>query len=152
MIIRPAVGGDFDCLLNLGEKMRRESLVNFPPIEEEKVAMFLKKSLDHPDMFMVCVAQDTEIIGMITSMLGEYSFCSAKRSVCDMLFVTAERRGALAAKKLIQKFIGWSQNVGANEAIMGVSTGIHPERTGRLFERLGFELMGHSYRMELNNV
>lgn len=152
MIIRPAVGGDFDCLLSLGEQMHRESLVKFPPVEKEKVAMFLKKSLDYPDMFMVCVAQDNELIGMITSMLGEYSFCSAKRSVCDMLFVTAERRGALAAKKLILKFVEWSQNVGANEAIMGVSTGIHPERTGRLFEKLGFELIGHSYRMDLKNV
>ena len=152
MIIRRAIGRDFDDLLALGNRMHKESVTNFPPIAEEKVALFLKASLDAPDSVAVYVAEDNGIIGMITAVLSEYSFSYTQRAVCDMLFVVPERRGAVAARKLIRKFIHWSRDIGADDAIMGISTGVNPERTGKMFERLGFELMGHSYRMGLKDV
>ena len=153
MIVRRAIGSDFDPLLDLGKRMRSESVTDFPEIEEGKVALFLKASLDSPDTVMVYVAEDRgEIIGMITALISEYTFCYVKRSVCDMLFVIPERRGASAAKKLINKFVEWSGSAGVNDAIIGITTGVKPEATGRMFEKFGFDLIGYSYRMELGSV
>lgn len=152
MIIRRAIGSDFDPILDLGQRMHDETIVKFPPIEEEKVALFLKMSLDYPDLALIYLAEDDGLIGMVTAILGEYSFSYDQRAVCDMLFVVPERRGAVAAKRLVLEFVDWAKSLKANEAIMGISTGVHPERTGKLFEKLGFELIGHSYRMELNYV
>ncbi|MDB4725942.1 GNAT family N-acetyltransferase, partial [bacterium] len=72
--------------------------------------------------------------------------------VSDLLFVLPEKRGAIAAKKLVQDFIQWAIDNGVPNAFIGVSVGIDNERTGKFFEKMGFHHVGLSYKMELNNV
>ncbi len=85
---------------------------------------------------------------MVTAVAGDYAFSSQRRAVSDLLFVLPERRGLVAAKRLIQRFFGWSRKVGAKTAFIGVSTGVFPERTGRFFELMGFRPMGMMYRRD----
>jgi GNAT superfamily N-acetyltransferase len=149
MIIRAAIFEDLEGLLNLGDIMKDESPVSFPTLDVGQAGKSLGMAIDHPNSSLVMIAEDKGIIGMVTGYVGPYAFSNELRSCCDLLFVIPERRGAVAAKMLMGAFIDWSRNVGAKIAFAGVSTDVHPERTGALFERVGFSPAGLSYKMEL---
>tara|TARA_R110000823_G_scaffold25325_4_gene74599 strand:- start:3272 stop:3736 length:465 start_codon:yes stop_codon:yes gene_type:complete len=151
--IRLATADDFMALYRLGEAMRQEAITHFPKLDAKRASEFLDMAIEQPDTARVVVAEDDEgLIGMMTSMMGGYAFSYEKKAVSDLLFVLPEKRGAIAAKKLVQDFIQWAKDNDAPAAFIGVSTGTDNERTGKFFEKMGFHHMGLSYKMELNHV
>ncbi len=147
--VRDATPDDLWSLVSLGRKMQAESVERFPAVEADRVEKQLAMTIANPDAFLCAVAvSDGETIGLITAVAGDYAFSTEKRTCCDLLFVAPDRRGLVAAKYLVAAFIDWSDALGAKTNIMGVSTGVHPERTGRLFELLGFAPMGMTYRRD----
>ncbi len=54
----------------------------------------------------------------------------------------------MVGKRLVERFTDWADALGAKTDIIGVSTGIDPERTGRLLELMGFRPMGMTYRRD----
>ena len=147
--LREADPSDLDALLDLGGQMRAESVEPFPPIEPERVAQQLELAAANPDVFLVALAEiDGKAVGMMTAVCGDYAFSTELRAVSDLLFVTPDRRGLMAAKRLVERFLGWADGLDAKTAIMGVSTGIEPERTGRFLELMGFRPMGMTYRRD----
>jgi len=66
------------------------------------------------------------------------------------LFVRPDTRGGLTAYRLIREALDWCQAKGLKprDVQIGVSTGIHPEQTGRLYESLGFKCVGGIYELE----
>lgn len=148
--VRDADEGDLGAFLALGEAMLRESVAPFPPIEPGRVAKQLELTMVNPGVLLAALAEaGTQPIGMVTAVAGDYAFSTERRAMCDLLYVVPDRRGALAAVRLVGHFEKWAYLAGAKTAIMGISTGIHPERTGQLFERLGYSVMGTSYRKAL---
>lgn len=66
---------------------------------------------------------------------------------CDVvLYLAPERRGGLAAKRLIKTYIRWARDNGAEEVLIGNQTGIESERTLGLYERCGFTRVGYNLR------
>lgn len=53
-------------------------------------------------------------------------------------FMAPEARGSLAATRLICALTAWGELRGAKWLHAGTSTGLDPERTAGLYERLGF--------------
>lgn len=147
--VRGAGPDDLDALIELGSRMRAESVESFPSIERECAKKQLDMTVAMPDIFLAAIAEnDGTPIGMVTAVAGSYAFSSERRAVSDLLFVLPERRGMVAAKRLVQRFLDWSDSVGAETAIIGISTGVSPERTGQFLELMGFRLMGTTYRRE----
>lgn len=147
--VRDAGAADLDALIALGSRMRSESVEPFPPIEPERVQKQLDMAVAMPDVFLVALAEDDGLpIGMVTAVAGDYAFSSQLRAVSDLLFVLPERRGLVAAKWLVRRFLDWSDDLGAETDIIGVSTGVSPERTGRFLELMGFRPMGMTYRRD----
>ena len=147
-MIRHASQGDLDNLLSLGERMRTESTVHYPEIERGCAEGFLNASLEMPDRFLVAVAEEDGLVGMITAVAGPYAFSSEIRSASDLLYVSPEYRGGRTAMRLVQKYKDWSDEIGAVTSIMGISTGVTPEKTGRFFEFMGFSPIGMMYRRD----
>ncbi len=151
--VRSATIADIDALIDLGSRMRAESIEPFPAIEQERVQAYLDMAESRPEMFLVALAEDAAVpIGMVTAVCGDYAFSTQRRAVSDLLFVLPERRGVMAAKQLVQWFLDWSVGVGAEKALIGVSTGVTPERTGRFLGLMGFQPMGMTYRRDLGDV
>lgn len=147
MIVRSATATDVPALTALGLAMWTESTTAFPPIEPERIEKQLALTMAHPQSFLAALAEDNgEAVGMVTAVAGDYAFSTERRASCDMLFVLPERRGVIAAKLLVRHFEDWAKSIGAKTAIMGISTGVHPARTGELFKRLGYDVMGITYR------
>lgn len=148
--VRHAIDSDYTSLLRLGVEMINEAVTPFPEIEPDRVRKSLDLTLHHPDMMMCGLAEDNDLaVGFITGMAGDHAFSSARRSASDLLYVTPTRRGAVAAKQLIKLFLEWSDDQGCGYNTMGTTTGVQPERTGLLFERMGFNPVGAVYRRDV---
>ena len=150
MIVRDATFEDYNGLLALGARMIAESKTRFPEIEPDRVRKQLELTLEHPNLMLCGVAEhEGLLIGMVTAFAGDYAFSTELRSACDLLFVTQDRRGLVAAKMLIDFYKDWSDDLGCRVSTMGISTSVHPERTGLLFERCGFYPVGPTFRRDV---
>lgn len=147
--IRDARAADLDALVALGLRMRNESIEPFPPVEPERVKKQLDMTLAMPGVFLATLAEHAgHPIGMLTAVAGDYAFSCERQAVSDLLFVLPERRGLIAAKRLVMRFLDWSDGLGAKTALIGLSTGVSPERTGQFLESMGFRPMGMTYRRD----
>ena len=151
MMIRSAVMDDIGGIIELAETMRREIVTPFPAIDHERVERQLSLTQAHPDAMMaeVAVGRSGGIAGLITAVMADYAFSFERRAVSDVLYVMPDARGAVMAKRLVARFEKWAARHGARMAWLGVSTGLTPDRTGRLFENFGYRAIGAIYRKEL---
>jgi len=86
---------------------------------------------------------------MIAAYLTDYIFCDEPVVNDDLLFVKASHRGGTVAIRMVRGLERWASARGAREVFLGVSTGIAVERTGRLYQRLGFRHVGGVYSKQL---
>ena len=147
--IRDMTADDLDTFVSLGKRMHNESIEPYPPIDPDFMQKYLEMAVSMPEIFLFAIAEDDGVpMGMVAAVAGPYSFSPEIRAASDLLFVLPEHRGSRAAIKLVQKFKGWSDSVGARTANLSVATGVSPERTGRFFELMGFRPMQKTYQRD----
>lgn len=147
-MIRPAVHADIQSLLGLCERMFNESayaqVCEYSP---EKMVHLLNLMVDTPDEYFLYVAEkDGTIIGMYLGLLTEYYFSKDQMAVDLALYVDREKRGGLAAVRLVQAFEDWAFERGAKEIVPATSTQVAPERTAQLYHLLGYEVVGNLFK------
>lgn len=95
---------------------------------------------------------DHEVYGMIIGQIVPYFFCPDQFMAVDhVVYVHPDRRGSPAGVKLVRGFEKWAQEIGATEMSIGVSTGIHPEKTHGFYQKMGYNWTGGVYKKHLNN-
>ena len=146
IVIREAVSDDLDILLALGSRMQTESIYPVPPIDREWAREYLSTAVSNPDMLLILIAEDKGVpIGFMVAVAGPYAFSPTLRVASDLLFVLPDYRGTVAARKLIRWFMEWA---GDRDTTLSVASGIHTERTGKFFERMGFKPTGMTYQRD----
>jgi GNAT superfamily N-acetyltransferase len=150
MIIRPIRDDDTDALINMGARMHAEGAYAFLPYDRDKVRRFIGSFLQDTETRCGIVAeQDAHLVGMLAGYLNQYYFCD-ERVACDsVLFVEPNQRSGTAAVRLVRAFRAWAIERGAAELGLGISSNVHVERTGRLYERLGLTHVGGIYKQRL---
>jgi GNAT superfamily N-acetyltransferase len=68
------------------------------------------------------------------------------------LFVAPEHRGGSAGPRLARAFIEWSKEHGAAVINMGITTGVHAERTGSFIPASVCNVPGCFIRWRFNDV
>lgn len=136
-------------MIELGRAMHAEApaLCIFP-FDEGKVEAALRHALEHGCAFVheKNGAIDAGFVGILTER-----WFSKRVMLIDLaLFVQQDRRGGLLAARLIIAAVEWAKEKGLQpeDVQLGVSTGVRPEVTGALYERLGFECFGGLYRLK----
>lgn len=149
--IRKARIHDGDDILALGEELRLESYVYYPPIETDLAWRNFRNVVENPDLFCAFVAEDRDgVFGWVQGFVSPLSIYSSRRlAMLDILYVRKSKRveRPFAALRLMKEFMIWG-NSNAERMIVGTANGIHPERTEKLFLRLGFERFGVQYMKE----
>lgn len=85
-----------------------------------------------------------ELVGMIGGVLTEFFFSEATFA-CDLvLYVKPAYRTGRVAMQLVREFEEWAFSKGAAEVTLGISTGVTPDSTIKLYEKLGYTIAGHS--------
>ncbi|MBF0188512.1 MAG: GNAT family N-acetyltransferase [Magnetococcales bacterium] len=154
MIIREMKWDDIPPLVDLGARMHAESpdLAAFP-YAPEAATQFLSHIVDAPtQLCLVAEKAPGEIVGFFYGMVTQHYFSKELYAIDFALYVCREVRhtpaGGRAAVALLKRYVAWARDHGAAEIQLGITTGIHPERTGRFYQRMGFRPAGTLYTMK----
>lgn len=136
----------FDTVNALAKRMHDEGTFKGNGWNPEKLRIILAQ----PNTVCILIRdEDGAYYGGIIGAVFEHFF-SDDLVAGDMgLFIVPEKRGASAAVKLIRAFEDWARSVGAKEVHLGQTTGVEIDRTRKLYESLGYTVVGFASRKEL---
>lgn len=140
MSIRAATQEDVPLILDLGEQLHRESprWSRIPFVRERAETMI--RGLIAIDDGVVFVAEvDGQVVGGIAGVIEQHWASTARVAHEVSFFMDREHRGGFSACRLICALRAWGEIRGAAWLHVGTSTGVDPEMTARLYEKLGFE-------------
>ena len=138
-------------ILQLGTAMHAEGDYSSVPFDNELAAQYIfDRVIKDGSGFGVIAYDGDKPVGLIAGGVANFFFSPATYAYDHVWYVLPEYRGSRTALRLLKMFESWSKAQGCVSLCMGVSTGIASEKTGRMFERLGFRHVGGNYRMDLN--
>jgi GNAT superfamily N-acetyltransferase len=143
-MIREARYDDLEQILILGWDMHQESRYKDLDYDVEKSAMFFQMAMDDSKYLFLVSEKAGQIIGGFIGYCVSQWFSDDKTAGDLVLYVQPEHRGGLSAVRLVKKYIEWAKDQGVKDGHigLGITTGIHTEKTGRFYESLGFEKTG----------
>lgn len=145
-MIRPALLQDMPTLLGLARGMHREAPAYQDwPYDEAKVEALLGSLIAGHGCLLVAELADGSVVGGIAGICVPHWFSQAKVATDLALFIAPARRNGTTAMRLVEGFMTWAELVGARRVQLGVTTGVHPEATGRLFEACGLVPSGQLF-------
>lgn len=141
-MIRQLALHDVPACVDLGKYLHAESNYAFLNYSPEKVARLLANCVTDQNYFG-CVAEvDGQPVGFCLGFVSEY-FLNHELIASDYaVFVSKEHRQSSIGAELISSFVEWAKTKGCREVCMGISTGVHTDKTKRLYERLEFTEVG----------
>lgn len=146
---------DLPAMIAMGRAFHAESSYHWLPFDGTKLATVADRVIRQGNGYAALAgdASGAEPWGMIVGVLNEYWFCRARFAADLVLYVAPGRRrtwaSATALRAFYEGFRSWAKMQGAVEAGLSVSSGIHTEATGKLFERFGLDRIGLIYRARI---
>lgn len=111
------------------------------PFDRERLAIWVQLCLTHEDWLCLLAWDDQQPIGFIAVGAMEMLF-SNDRTVDDLgLFVLPDKRGSTAALRLVRSMEAWAKTR-CTKIRIGITTGVHADRTQAFLERLGYTQTG----------
>lgn len=99
---------------------------------------------------VLAYTDEGQAVGMLAGSVTPYVFSKGRVASDFAWFVLPEHRGSRTALRMLSMFTDWAKEKGALELIMGISSNVEPERTGKLLEKRGFRHVGGNYKVVLN--
>ncbi|MFT4466003.1 MAG: N-acetyltransferase family protein [Sodalis sp. (in: enterobacteria)] len=129
-MIRAATRDDIPALIAQGARMYQESrYAENSPFNALKCAD-LADHLINADAGCVLVTEHNgQIIGWLAGGIGEQWFSRQLMAFEYGVFISPSHRGGSAGARLVKSFIAWAKYHGAAVINMGITTGVHEERT-----------------------
>ncbi len=146
-MIRVATEADITALVDLGLEMHKESNFSALTFDVEKTKEYVKNLLGYGIVF--CSESNGNLTGFIAGFLYQPYFSFDYLASDIGLFITKDARGGLTAPKLIDAFTKWAQEKGAKQVRPGISVGGNIEGVGRLYERMGYSIVGSVFMKEI---
>lgn len=140
-------------VLQLAHEMHAESVSHSDlPLDEAKLIRQLETSHSMPDtVYLRLAVMGDEVLGGFFGIITT-TFFSDEKAAKDMVwFVRKDRRGGVAALKLVADFEQWGLERGIRKFFLGQSTGVSIETTTRLYEHLGYRVVGMNTVKEVIN-
>lgn len=138
-------------ILELGMAMHAEGDYQTVPFDIEKTAhSIIEQVIKSPDGFGVLVYDGDNAVGMLAGGISQPFFSYTTYAYDYVWYMLPKYRGARASIRMLNMFKEWALEKGCDHLWMGVSTNINVEKTGRLFEKLGFRHIGGNYKVTLN--
>lgn len=146
-MIREPTPSDSDQIVSILRKMHEETQFSRFPLSEDKLRERVDLFLDpESDFFRVVSEHQGVISGLMFGHTSDLWFSDTVLGFDDLLYVVPEARGRMSAVRMLRKFEEWCREKGCSAVLVGVSSGVMVERTGRLLETLGYGCIGGLYR------
>lgn len=148
MRIRNATHDDVAFMAHVGNEMHQESQFNKYEYDESKVQDILHYLIDAPrSILLVAVDDADEPFGAFAGDMIQHFFGPCWQAFDIFTFVRPDKRGGIAAFKLLQEYVRQAKEKGADEIYIANSTGVMPEKVRGLFEAIGFKQQGYTFTM-----
>ena len=148
--IRGLEESDSDQIVELAKSLHNKSYYNFLTFSEDKIRALIKTTIAMPDGTICYVAEEHgKIIGFICGYLIMYASTNDFFTQDLSLYVTPDRRGTVAAKRLIKYLECWAEMKGCKELALSITSDINIKSTGKFYKLLGFSDVGRIYRKQL---
>lgn len=138
-------------LLELGKHLHQESRYSAGEYNKESIWNLLGMIAKFPEKFHISCYKDKngKIRGFFAGQVTIEYFTGRKIASDLGMYVSPELRGSPIFIRLLKSFEDWSRATGAKKIILYHSTGITPEKTKELFQKLGYEQYGYLVDKEL---
>ncbi|MEX5402271.1 GNAT family N-acetyltransferase [Proteus mirabilis] len=150
MLVRPATLEDLDTLVYWGKRLTDESpRFKNQGFDEKRARNVFAYLIDKHSSIMIVMDEYQNPVGTLIGALDTDWRTGQKLAYEQGLYVLPEYRKSGAASDLIETFKVWADMNKADRIQVGTITGIYAERTVKLYESLGFELVGYVLEKEI---
>lgn len=144
--VRLAQLADVAAIVEMGRAMHAESpTYRDTSFDPDKVARLAEALIggDAPGVLLVATARG-ELAGLFAGVAVQRWFGDDWVATDIAVYVKPDHRGGSAFARLVRAFEAWAADRGIPEVTIGVTTGVHAERTVHAYQRLGYTLAGPS--------
>ena len=150
MLVRAATLEDLDTLVDWGKRLTSESpRFKKQGFDEKQARNVFAHLIDKHGSILMVTDEYSNPVGTLIGALDTDWRTGQKLAYEQGLYVLPEYRKSGAASDLIETFKVWAEMNEADRIQVGTITGIYAERTVKLYESLGFELVGYVLEMEV---
>jgi GNAT superfamily N-acetyltransferase len=147
--VSSSLKGEFSRIKELFPAIQAETRYKDFSINYEKLENLYYNQFDENPIIKVFYALDgDELVGFGAFVITAHYFTDELIASDIIVYVRPERRGSSAAVKILKNYILWADQQKATHITLGISTGIHPEKTQAFYERLGFKTIGTMHCLE----
>lgn len=155
--VRRMAEGDFLSAIELGEGVHKRSRYSHLFYDKKYLLEFARRASNDPDFCFLVSEQAYPghgplMTGFFVGCVQPLYFSGQNQAVDLILFAVDDRRGMLAAKFLVAAFERWALDKGAVIVDLGITTGIHEDRTAKFYHSLGYQQAGILFRKEAKDV
>lgn len=150
MLVRAATLEDLDTLVYWGKRLTDESpRFKNQGFSAERAEKLFAHLIDKLGSILIVMDHYMNPVGGLIGVLDTDWRTGQMLAFEQGIYVLPEYRNTGAASDLIETFKVWAEMNGADRIQVGTITGIYAERTVKLYESLGFELVGYVLEMEV---
>jgi len=152
MKVRFATLDDIDATVEMGRSVFPETRYKVYDYDAERIASTLKEIVQSDKgthCLIVATNADEKIVGCLIGCVEQHIFSNQPVASVIVYIVSPGYRMGGAGLKLLTAFKKWAENRGAFEITAGVSSGTDLGKMDTFLRKLGFQLTGGNYSMQL---
>jgi len=141
--IVPSKPDNWNFSASLAPKIMKETRYSERSLSLEKLKVIYEYQWIPPaatKVFYVMSTDQKDPVGLGAFCIGADWFGNAETASDLIVYIDPKYRGGRGFIKLIKAYEEWARSRGAVELVLSVSTGINTQKTGQLYERLGYKL------------
>ena len=132
---------DLPLVIDVSREFHEASWFSYTQFSYSRIAdLFFACVETGPDKFgEVAVNEADQCVGFFTGGAQEHYWSNTRMAVDLAFYIQPEYRTFRLAKDMIESFENWAQHIAGCQSIMlGVTAGLQPEKTARLYAKLGY--------------
>lgn len=150
MQVRAANLSDLDTLVDFGKRLTKESpIFSNQGFDEQSASDLFEYLIKKHGSIFLALDEYQNPVGAVIGVIETDWRTGHKLAFEQGVYVLPEYRKSNIAKLLVNTLIGWAQLKNADRIQIGTMTGIHADKTVKLYESLGFNLVGYVLEMEV---
>lgn len=120
-------------------------------LDLEHAMSSLLSAIADPKSCVLVAVRGKSIVGFLYATVSTFFWSKTPVAVDQLLYVTPEHRGRMYGVHLLREYESWARAQGVPEIRISIASGITEDRTRKLYQTLGYELLGYVYRKELHS-
>jgi len=148
-IVTEITVADIPGIIHLAARMHEESIYSAFDFNPQKVADRCWQIIESESMIGMVATRYGKAIGMMGGYVVPYEYGEGLVASDILVYVSPEYRGSRAFIRMVRMYAEWAKSKGASFIFLNQTSGISPDLTSELYQRLGLVVCGSNHVMEV---